>query len=302
MRYNFKNFDFVRKSKAFFIGSIVTTLIGIVSLFLVGLNYGIDFKSGSSVDVVLTKAYNADEVKSLLDSEGFGQYTLTAGDGRLSIRFEAVLDEAQQQKLQADFHSKIDDKASFEINIVDVDIAREQETNALIGILVASVGILLYVTIRFEWRFAVAAIVALLYDAFFVITLFSVFRLEVNLPFILAVLTVIGYSINDTVVIFDRIRENLRFAKIKTHDDLANVVNTSVSQTLTRSINTVLTVAFAAICLFIFGSESIKMFSLAMIFGLISGAYSSIFIASPLWYLLRRNAKPKKPAKVQNAP
>ena len=302
MRYNFKNFDFVRKSKGFFIASIITTVIGVVSLLIFGLNYGIDFKSGSSVDVSLTKPYNAEEVRAFLDAEELGEYTLTTGDNRLSIRFESALDEAQQQKLQSDFHGNIDENASFEINIVDVEIAKEQERNALIGILVASVGILLYVAIRFEWRFAVSAVVALAYDAFFVITLFSVFRLEVNLPFILAVLTVIGYSINDTVVIFDRIRENLRFAKIKSHEDIIQLVNTSVSQTLTRSINTVLTVAFAAICLFAFGSESIKMFSLAMIFGLISGAYSSIFIASPLWYLLRRNAKQRKPAKVQNAP
>ncbi|WP_035157756.1 protein translocase subunit SecF [Cohnella thermotolerans] len=302
MRYNFKNFNFVKASKGFFILSIVLTLLGILSLSIFGLNYGIDFKSGSSVDIKVSKPLDAAKVQQFIESENFGKHTFTSSAERFSIRFENTLDEQQQSKLESDFKSKFDDKASFEINIVDVEIAREQETNALYGILIASIGIIIYIAIRFEWRFAVAAVIALLHDAFIVITLFSLFRLEVNLPFIIAVLTIIGYSINDTVVIFDRIRENLRFAKIKSRDDLVTLVNTSVSQTLTRSINTVLTVAFAAICLFVFGSESIKMFSLAMIFGLISGAYSSIFIASPLWLILRNKAKPKKTVKVQSAP
>lgn len=302
MRYNFKNFDFVKASKGFFIFSIVLTVLGIVSLGIFGLNYGIDFKSGSSVDVKVSKPVDKAKVEQFLDSENLGKYTTTTSSERISIRFENVLDEPQQAKLESDFKSEFDDKAAFEINIVDVEIAREQEVNALYGILIASIGIVIYIAIRFEWRFAVAAVVSLLHDAFVVITLFSLFRLEVNLPFIVAILTIIGYSINDTVVIFDRIRENLRFAKIKSDEDLVSLVNNSVSQTMTRSINTVLTVAFAAICLFIFGSESIKMFSLAMILGLISGAYSSIFIASPLWLVLRKRAKPKKNVKVQSAP
>ncbi|GIO12455.1 hypothetical protein J19TS2_20100 [Cohnella xylanilytica] len=302
MRYNFKDFDFVKASKGFFIFSVVLTLLGIVSLGIFGLNYGIDFKSGSSVDVKLSKPVDKAKVEQFIDSENLGKYTVTTSSERISIRFENVLNEPQQAKLESDFKSEFDDKASFEINIVDVEIAREQEINALYGILIASVGIIIYIAIRFEWRFAVAAVVSLLHDAFVVITLFSLFRLEVNLPFIVAILTIIGYSINDTVVIFDRIRENLRFAKIKSGEDLVGIVNNSVSQTMTRSINTVLTVAFAAICLFIFGSESIKMFSLAMILGLISGAYSSIFIASPLWLVLRKRAKPKKNVKVQSAP
>jgi SecD/SecF fusion protein len=155
------------------------------------------------------------------------------------------------------------------------------------------------VSIRFEWRFAVAAIIALLHDAFIVVSIFSIFRLEVNLPFVAAVLTIIGYSINDTIVIFDRVRENLRFAKIKSFDDLAELVNRSTWQTMTRSINTVITVLIAALCLFIFGSPAIRLFSLAMIVGLISGAYSSIFIASPIWMLLKNRSlgsKAPKPA------
>ncbi|CAM3732074.1 protein translocase subunit SecF [Cohnella lubricantis] len=302
MRYSFRNFDFVKASKGFFIFSIVLTLLGIASLSIFGLNYGIDFQSGSSVDITTSKHVDKTQAEDFFKGESLGEFTFTTGDDRFSVRFKDALDESQQLKLENDFKSKFDDKASFEINIVDVDIAKEQERNALYGMLIACIGIVIYVAIRFEWRFAVSSVIALAHDAFLVITMFSLFRLEVNLPFILAILTIIGYSINDTVVIFDRIRENLRFAKIKGPDDLKELVNTSVRQTLTRSINTVATVLFASLCLFAFGSISIKMFSLAMLFGLFFGAYSSIFIASPLWLMLRKRAKPKKAVKVQSAP
>jgi preprotein translocase subunit SecF len=158
------------------------------------------------------------------------------------------------------------------------------------------------VMIRFEWRFALAANIAILYDAFVVVALFSIFRLEVDLPFIAAVLTTIGYSINDKIVIFDRIRENLRFTQIKNGDQLANMVNASIWQTMARNIYTVLAVLVVAICLFIFGSESIKLFALAKIIGLTSGAYSSICIASPLWMVLKGKQKPRKTSKVSTQP
>jgi SecD/SecF fusion protein len=177
------------------------------------------------------------------------------------------------------------------VNTVDVEMARELQWNAIIAVLVASIGIAIYVSIRFEWRFAVGAIVSTLHDAFLVITAFSIFRWEVNLPFIIALLTIIGYSINDTIVIFDRIRENLRFGKQKTAEDLAQLVNQSIWQTLTRSINTVVTVLIAAVLLLVLGSEPIRLFSLAMVIGLTAGAYSSIFIASQIWFDLRKRKK-----------
>jgi SecD/SecF fusion protein len=169
-------------------------------------------------------------------------------------------------------------------------MANEMKNKAMIAVGVASLAVALYVTIRFEWRFALSAIVTILYDAFFVIAIFSIFRLEVDLPFVAAVLTTIGYSINDKIVILDRIRENLRFAKLKTDADLAELVNTSIWQTMGRSINTVITVLIAALCLYLFGSESIKLFALAKMIGLVSGVYSSICLATPMWYLLKRTS------------
>src|SRR5699024_1751731 len=139
-------------------------------------------------------------------------------------------------------------------------------------------------TIRFEFLQGLAAIVALLHDAFFMIAVFSLLRIEVNVIFIAAVLTIVGYSINDTIVVFDRIRENMKLSKrIKGFSDLAKIVNQSINQTLSRSINTVLTTTLAALALLIFGSESIRSFAFALTIGLVAGTYSSIFIAAQLW-------------------
>ncbi|MBB3109933.1 SecD/SecF fusion protein [Paenibacillus phyllosphaerae] len=309
MRYNYfgenkRTFSFVDKSRHFFIFSIAITILGIIVLAAMGLNYGVDFRAGSNVDVAVKQNLSdqKEAIEQFLADGEYGTSHLTMGESRITIRFDEVLGDTKEQQLKTDFAAKFDKEASFEVNTVDVEMARELQLNALKAVLLASLGIIIYVSIRFEWRFAVAAVVALLHDAFIVISLFSIFRLQVNLPFIVAVLTIIGYSINDTVVIFDRIRENMRFAKIKSYEDLKRVVNDSVWQTLTRSINTVMTVIVAAACLFIFGSESIKMFSLAILFGLFCGAYSSIFIASPLWLVMKKRQKPKTPAKVTTAP
>lgn len=297
MRFKW-NYDFVKLSKYFYTFSIIVTLAGIISLSVAGLNYGVDFRSGSNVDVTLTKPLTEAQVKPVVDSLGLGKDPSinVGGDGRMSIRFETVLTDAQENQLKQAVNKQLDSGASFEVNTVDPTIAKELERNALWAVLLASIGIIIYVTIRFEWRFAVAAVVALLHDAFLVISIFSIFRLEVDLTFITAILTIIGYSLNDTIVIFDRIRENLRFAKQKKRGDVADIVNKSISQTMTRSLNTVLTVFIACLLLFILGSESIRMFSLAMMIGLAFGAYSSIFIASPLWLLLKNRQKPKAKA------
>jgi len=303
VRFNPWKLDYIGLKKYSYGISLALVVVSLLSVAIFGLNYGIDFRSGTTVDVALSQPVDKEAVERFLDAgqSQWGEYVLTPGTERLSIRFKDVLSGEQQTSFREAFRSELDAGASFEMYVVGVDIAREQQEKALWGVLFASVGILIYVAIRFEWRFGLAAIIALLHDAIVVVGAFSLFRLEVNMPFIVAVLTIIGYSINDTVVIFDRIRENLRFAKIKTHADLANVVNTSVRQTLTRSINTVVTVLIGAVLLFALGSPSIRLFSLAIIIGLVAGTYSSIFVASPLWYELRKRMKAKKPAKAAGA-
>lgn len=292
MRFK-KELDFVHLSKYFYIFSIALTVAGLIFLAVFGLNYSVDFKAGSNVDIALSKNLTVDQIKPAISNIGIDhEPEISVGDLRINIRYDSVLDDTQDEALKAEI-LKLDDKASFEINTVDTEMAKELARNAIYAVLISCLGIIIYVSIRFEWRFAVAAIIALLHDAFMVVAVFSIFRLEVDLTFIIAVLTIIGYSINDTIVIFDRIRENLRFGKQKTYEDLKHLVNKSVAQTLMRSLYTAFTVFVAAFFLLILGGESIKMFSLAMVIGLLFGAYSSIFIASPLWLLLKKSEKTK---------
>jgi preprotein translocase subunit SecF len=285
-----KHFDFVYVSKYFYTLSIILTIIGILCLSVFGLNYGVDFKAGSNVDVSLSKSLTSSQIQPILDKIGIGESKITPGEKRVNIRFNEELTEEHDNQLRAEIQ-KLDATASFEINTVDTEMAKELGRNAIYAVLLSCIGIVIYVSIRFEWRFGLAAILALMHDAFLVITVFSIFRLEVDLIFITAVLTIIGYSINDTIVIFDRIRENLRFAKLKTDEDLVALVNKSVHQMIRRSLYTALTVFIAALFLFLFGGESIRMFSFAMVIGLLFGAYSSIFIASPFWLMLKKKQK-----------
>lgn len=297
MRFK-KELDFVHLSKFFYIFSIALTVAGLIFLATFGLNLSVDFKAGSNVDISLSKNLTVEQINPAISEVGTShEPKISLGDERVNIRYDEVLTEEQDAALKTAI-LQLDDKASFEINTVDTEMSKELARNAVYAVLISCLGIILYVSIRFEWRFALASIVALIHDAFMVIAVFSIFRLEVDLTFIVAVLTIIGYSINDTIVIFDRIRENLRFGKQKTYEDLKVLVNTSVSQTLMRSLYTAFTVFIAAFFLLILGGESIKMFSLAMVIGLLFGAYSSIFIASPIWLLLKKRQKPTvKPAK-----
>jgi len=283
--------DFIHLSKYFYVLSIALTILGLVCLGFFGLNYSVDFKAGSNVDVSLSQNITTQQIQPILSGLSINSEPhITQGDLRMNIRYDEVLTNVQESQIK-DSILKLDDKASFEVNTVDTEMAKELARNAIYSVLISCIGIILYVSIRFEWRFALAAIVALIHDAFVVVAIFSIFRLKVDLTFIVAVLTIIGYSINDTIVIFDRIRENLRFGKQKTYEDLKLLVNKSVSQTLMRSLYTAFTVFIAAFFLLIMGGQSIKMFSLAMVIGLLFGAYSSIFIASPLWLLLKKRQK-----------
>lgn len=286
-----QKFDFVKNRKKFFAFSIAITVLGLITMLVFGLNYGVDFKAGTTLDITAGKSIDKAAAEKIVRDAGFPTTVTVGGDNntRASVRFDRVLNTDEIGKILGGFKAVYGD-VSYEENTVDPAIAIELAQKAIMAVAVASLGIIIYVSIRFEWRFAVAAIIALLHDAFIVISFFSIFRFEVNLPFVAAILTIIGYSINDTIVIFDRIRENMRFAKLKSFDDLSNLVNRSVWQTMARSVNTLMTVLIAAVFLLIFGSESIRLFSLAMTIGLISGGYSSIFIASQLWILMKKNS------------
>lgn len=201
----------------------------------------------------------------------------------------------QIQEIQNAEHKYFPDaKQGIQVDTVDPFVAQQTAHKAVWAILAAAAFIVIYVAIRFEFRFAIAGIIALLHDAFIVLSVFVLFRREIDLTFVAALLTIVGYSINDTIVIFDRIRENLKIDKPKDVESLREVVNKSLWQTMARSINTVFTVLVAAVILYFFGGVSIRNFTFALIIGLISGAYSSIFIASPIWVAWRSRSLPKK--------
>jgi preprotein translocase SecF subunit len=291
--------DFVGKRKLFFGISILLILAGVVSLFVQQLNLGIDFVSGTRLDISMGKKVDIDKSKKLLTSLGYEEPNARVGGKKsdvLIFRTSSTITPAKVTAIEHAFNKQFATKVSVQSQVVDPIIGRELARNAIIATLLSCVAIVIYVSIRFEYRFAIAAVITLLYDALFTIGVFSILQLEVDVVFIAAILTIIGYSINDTIVIFDRIRENFDRLQPKKWDELSQMVNESISQTLVRSINTVVTVLLAALALVILGGESIRNFSLALILGLVSGAYSSIFIASQIWIVWTWRAMKKKVA------
>jgi SecD/SecF fusion protein len=294
--------DFVSKRKRFFAGSVGFLVIGLLSLLVFGLNLGIDFVAGTKIEITPIVSISDEQFeKDLKELDLEANSVTSAGQGD-SMKFAHYAHVFSKDEI-ADAKNTLRDKYGVEPNVSTVSpvVGQELAKNAFFAVLYASIGIVLYVTIRFEFLFGISAIVALLHDAFFIIVLFSMLHIEVNLYFIAAVLTIVGYSINDTIVTFDRIRENLKARKkIKVFNDLVEVVNLSLQQTLERSLNTVITVVFAALALFIFGSGAISGFSFALLVGLVAGTYSSLFIAAQLWLVLkwkameRERLKPKQ--------
>ncbi|WP_078597306.1 protein translocase subunit SecF [Evansella clarkii] len=281
--------DFVKHRKKFFIFSGILLMTGVILLVTLGLNLGIDFRSGTTVEVLADETVTAEEIAGEFQELGLEPDDITLAGGANDIARAAFIGAlGQQETLEVQAHFEELYGNTPNVSTVTPIVGEELARNAIISVLIAAVGIIIYVTIRFEFLYGISAIIALFHDALFILTVFAIVQMEVNIPFIAAVLTIIGYSINDTIVTFDRIRENMSYEKrIKTFDDLARVVNKSLVQTLARSINTVLTVVFAAAALFIFGGEAIRTFSFALVVGLVAGTYSSLFIAAQLWMVLK---------------
>jgi protein-export membrane protein SecD/preprotein translocase SecF subunit len=289
-------YDFVKVRKLFFIVSGVLIALGLVLILVFRLHLSIDFSSGTRIEVLSNKPLTTEMVEAAFDKQGIkiDDMTLSGENNEVaSARMIGVLSKDEIAKLKSAFHDEFGTDPS--VSTVSPTVGKELAKNGIIALIIASIGIIIYVTVRFEFAMAVAAIASLLHDAFFMVAFFSITRLEVDLTFIAAVLTIIGYSINDTIVTFDRMRENLTKKKrLKTFEDIADVVNVSVRQTLTRSVNTVLTVLITVVAMIIFGSESIRNFNIALLVGLITGVYSSIFIATNLWVVLKARELKKK--------
>lgn len=282
----FDRFDFVGNRKKFFTLSTVLIVAGLILLAVFRLNLGIDFSSGTRIEILSDKALTATQVQEALEDSGIETEDIVISGNANEIgvaRYKGVLSKDEIADLKADLHERFG--ADPNVSTVSPTVGKELAKNAGFALLIASIGIIIYVAFRFEWKMGVASVVGLLHNVFIIIAFFSISRLEIDITFIAAVLTIIGYTINDTIVTFDRMRENMQIKrKLTNPEEIAEVVNKSLRQTLTRSVNTGLTVIAAVIFMLIFGSESIQNFSIALLVGLISGIYSSVFIAAQLWY------------------
>ncbi|MDM5302681.1 protein translocase subunit SecDF [Bacillus subtilis] len=280
----FQKWDFTSKRKFFLILSSAITVIGIIILLVFKLNLGIDFASGARIEVQSDHKLTTEQVEKDFASLGMDPDTVVLSGDKSNIgvaRFVGVPDKETIAKVKTYFKDKYGTEPN--VSTVSPTVGKELARSALYAVAIASIGIIIYVSIRFEYKMAIAAIASLLYDAFFILTIFSITRLEVDVTFIAAVLTIIGYSINDTIVTFDRIREHMKKRKPKTFADLNHIVNLSLQQTFTRSVNTVLTVVIVVVALLIFGAASITNFSVALLIGLLTGVYSSLYIAAQIW-------------------
>ena len=282
----FERFNYFKKYKFFIIGTSLIILVGLILTIKMGLNLSVDFKGGTDFTITANKITQK-EIKNGYKELGIKKIELSNIDKKSNyIKIGENLEDSKIVEISDYFKEKYN--ATIESGSVSTVVKQELIKNALLSLLFAFAGIIIYVSFRFTFNFAVAGILALVHDALFVVAMFSIFKIEVNTIFIAAILTIVGYSINDTVVVFDRIREE----KVN-NEKLDEVINKSLGVTMKRSLLTSMTTLIPVVALLIFGSSQIYNFNLAMLFGLISGCYSSIFIASPIWYLLTTKRKQK---------
>lgn len=292
----FDKLDFVGNRKKFYALSTIILVIGIGILAVFKLNLGIDFSSGTRVEIKANNEISQQEVVDYLDKIGFPNSDVVISGEEKDTAVMRYKDDFSQQEV-LDFKAQVIEEFGHEpsLSTVSATVGKELALNAIYALTLAAIGIIIYVAVRFEWRMGLGAIISLLHDVFFMVAIFSVLRLEVDITFIAAVLTIVGYSINDTIVTFDRIRENIdRKETITTKEELANIVNKSLRQTLGRSVNTVLTVIVVVVALVFLGAPSIQNFSIALLIGLVTGMYSSICIAAQVWYTLKAREMDKK--------
>jgi preprotein translocase subunit SecF len=278
------NFNIIGRRKVWYVFSSLIVLAGLISFAINGLNLGIDFKGGTLLDLKAEKEISVQQVRQdVLKPLGLekSDIRLVGEDQKEVIIRTRTLSDQDRGKVLENFGKAFGKYDVLRIEKVEAVIAKELIVQAIIALAIAAVLMIIYITFRFEFKFAITGIIALLHDVFVVLGVFSLLQVEIDSSFVAAILTIVGYSINDTIVIFDRIRENLGKGTKKI--GIGELVNDSLMQTMSRSINTSLTTLITIVALFLFGGETIKGFSLALIVGIISGTYSSLFIASPLW-------------------
>ena len=293
----------VENKKIFFSISIAIILVGLVFYFVNGgLNLDIDYIGGTNLHLDLGETYDVADVEALVTETLPGTTPRVVKGGaegtEVMITVKELSDEdstkllnAIREKYDPSYNAEEEVETNFKVfsrDTVSATIGKELGQSAVTSAIIAVILMLLYISIRFEFWSGIAAVVSLVHNVLLVLSVYSIFNLPINSTFIAAILTIVGYTINDTIVIFDRIRENNKYAK-KT--PFGEIVNTSVTQSLTRSINTSVTTLLSIVVLYILGVNSIKTFAFPIIIGVLIGTYSSIFIASPVWSLFKREKK-----------
>jgi len=289
-------FPVVKNAKIFFSISIIFLIIGFGSMLFRGFNWGVDFTGGSILDLKFDKPVTVAQVREVLSDHKLGNSVIQLGSAdavatesqSVLIRTAVITDEARREVMN-DMTSRLGSNQVLRVENVGATVGNDLVKQALIAVVLSWVLMIIYITFRFEFKFAIAAIIALIIDVSVTLSWFSLVHYEIDSSFVAAILTVVGYSVNSTIVIFDRIRENL-----KTHrrsESLPDLVENSIWQCMTRSLFTSLTTLFSVVAIFLFGGETIHNFSFAMLIGFSSGFYTSTFLAGPLWMFLKNNAK-----------
>ncbi|NJE29161.1 protein translocase subunit SecF [Megamonas funiformis] len=296
-------FDIIGKRKIWY---AISSLLIIASLFFMvtrGFNMGIDFTGGTIMDLRFEKAVNINDVRAVLNEYNLSNSTIQlSGESSSSIESENVmirtvdLEEQERKEVMAGLTDKLGAYQVLREEKVGATMGTELIMNAIYATIISWLLIIAYVSYRFEFKFGISAVLGLVHNVIIVLGAFALTQRQIDSSFVAALLTIIGYSINDTIVIFDRIRENLKL-HFRKNGDIVELVNTSIYQTMTRSIYTVSTVLFATFALYFFGGDTTKDFAFALLIGFFCGAYTSIFIASPLWVTFRRYSDKKRLAK-----
>jgi len=279
-------FDFVGKRKYAMLFSVILFIASIVTLSMNWLNLGLDFRGGIEVELGYTQTAKVEEIRKTLSSSGYKDAIVTeiGSDGQnVTIRISEK-DNTSKVEISNEVISILETKTDDEFEVrrrefVGAKVGEELREDGGIAMLIALAGIMVYVMLRFEWRFALGAITALIHDVGITLGFFSFFKINFDLTVLAALLAVIGYSLNDTIVVYDRIRENFR--KIRKGNTL-QVTNTSLNQTLSRTLMTSVTTLFVLLAMYFFGGELIRPFAIALIIGVLVGTYSSIYVASSM--------------------
>ncbi len=305
----FKGFDFVGKAKYFVCTSLAVLVISIVCMGVNGfsgngvMNLGIDFTSGTTLTIQSDAAIDQDTLESQLEELGLDPSSVKINGSESNIA-SVYLKDAVDADTMSTVKASLQETYGHEVtdNTVTPVIGQELVRNAVIISVLAWIGILIYMSVRFKWDYALSAIVALIHDVLIILAFCAILRLEINTEIVAVLLTIIGYSVNNSIVVFDRIRDHVRAHRGRiAKEEYRELVNEAIQATCTRSVFSTLTTMLPVIFLLLMGSGAIFVFNLTLLIGLIAGAGSSLFIAAQLWYQLRLREKPKKVKKVKRS-